>query len=55
MKQIPDAPIISSVEQTGFPPWLQNWHEVDDDDLYCTHEEDGYDREECYAIYEGDG
>lgn len=54
MKQIPDDPMISSIERTGFPAWLQNWHEVDDDDLYCTHEEGEYDREERYAVYEGD-
>lgn len=24
---IPDDPVIRSMEQTGSPPWVQNWHE----------------------------
>ena len=37
MIQIPDDPIIRCIERTGFPPWLRDdWEddeEADDDDL----------------------
>lgn len=46
MKQILDDPIIQSMEKSGFPPWMQNWRETDDDDFYTTHDESGYDRED---------
>lgn len=31
--QIPDCPIIRSMESTGYPPWIDaDWEEVDEDD-----------------------
>ena len=41
MRIIPDDPIISSIERTGYPPWLTDY---DDDD--CEEEEDD-DDERC--------
>ena len=33
MKSIPDDPIISCMEQTGYPPWIDaDWEEVNEDD-----------------------
>ena len=28
---IPDDPIIASIERTGYPPWMQDEEEEDDD------------------------
>lgn len=41
MRIIPDDPIISSMERTGYPPWLIDY---DDDD--CEEEEED-DDERC--------
>lgn len=30
MRLIPDDPIVACIERTGYPPWMQNWHEDDD-------------------------
>ena len=33
MMQIPDCPIIRSMESTGYPPWMDpDWEEVSEDD-----------------------
>lgn len=32
MYQIPDDPIISCMERTGFPPWMQDDDDDDDED-----------------------
>lgn len=29
---IPDDPIIASIERTGFPPWMQDEEEGEEDD-----------------------
>lgn len=29
---IPDDPIISCIERTGFPPWMQDEEEGEEDD-----------------------
>lgn len=32
MIQIPDCPIIRSIERTGYPPWMDaDWEEEEDD------------------------
>lgn len=31
MRMIPDDPIVSCIERTGYPPWMQNRHEDDDE------------------------
>ena len=39
MRDIPDDPIIASIERTGYPPWMEpNWSaEADEDELPpCT-------------------
>lgn len=47
MKQIPDDPIVSCIERTGYPPWYQNWHEVSDDPFYFSDVEDDEYEEDC--------
>lgn len=42
MLLIPDDPIISCIERTGYPPWMQD---DDDDDEYPS---------EPMAVYEGE-
>lgn len=33
MKNIPDCPIIRSMENTGYPLWIDaDWEEIDEDD-----------------------
>lgn len=32
MMQIPDCPIIRSIERTGYPPWMQDDEEGEDDE-----------------------
>lgn len=32
MQQLPDDPIISSIQRTGYPPWMQDEEEGDEDD-----------------------
>lgn len=32
MKNIPDDPIIQSMERTGFPPWMQEGGDDDERD-----------------------
>lgn len=33
MQIIPDDPIIRSIERTGFPPWIHDdWEDDEDDD-----------------------
>lgn len=33
MKQIPDCPIIRSMEKTGFPPWIDpNYEEPEEEE-----------------------
>ena len=32
MISIPDDPIIACIERTGFPPWMQDEPEEDEDD-----------------------
>lgn len=41
MRNIPDDPIVSSMERTGYPPWFRDF---DEDDL---EEEDEEDDERC--------
>ena len=47
MKLIPDDPIVSCIERTGYPPWLQNWHEVSPDDpfYFSDVEDDEYEED----------
>ena len=40
MRNIPDDPIISSIERTGYPPWFRNYPDFDDDDLEEEDEDD---------------
>ena len=33
MREIPDCPIIRSMENTGYPPWMDaDWEEIEEDD-----------------------
>lgn len=33
MIQIPDHPVIRSLEETGYPPWMRDdWEDNEDDD-----------------------
>ena len=32
MMQISDCPIIRSIERTGYPPWMSEDEEAEDDD-----------------------
>lgn len=32
MQQLPDDPIISSIYRTGYPPWMQDEEEGEEDD-----------------------
>lgn len=46
MRMIPDDPIIRSMENTGYPPWMQDpykwdeddWEEGEDGDVYYGSE-----------------
>ena len=42
MRDIPDDPIVASMLQTGYPPWMQGWEDDEDDDdgLYFEAEND---------------
>ena len=68
---IPDDPIISSLERTGYPPWM-SCHDVDEDDDEdygigyhpcdsAWEEEDPDEHDDYYrsfepvAVYEGEG
>ena len=33
MENIPDCPIIRSIENTGYPPWMQGDEENDEEDF----------------------
>ena len=47
MRDIPDHPVIASIERTGYPPWIKD--EPEDDDIHALDcfeddtEEDDYD------------
>ena len=39
MQQIPDDPIIRCIERTGYPPWMQD-EEEEDDEPYAVYDPD---------------
>lgn len=45
MRDIPDDPIISCIERTGYPPWMQD---DDSTDRFFSEEDETFDYEEDY-------
>lgn len=40
MRDIPDHPVIASIERTGYPPWIKDDPDDDIHALDCFGEED---------------
>ena len=45
MRLIPDDPIISCIERTGYPPWMQNEWEGEEDEEEDDETEDEDERD----------
>ena len=48
MSRIPDDPIISCMERTGYPPWMQNDDPEDQYDRFFSEEDETFSYEEDY-------
>ena len=48
MENIPDDPIISCIERTGYPPWMQDDDSEDFFDHFFSEEDETFIYEEDY-------